>query len=93
MLDFATALLNSLKDVNGVIAVVIVALVMSIGILFRRVLTREDRLQSQLDGLHQEIKDSIVPLTVQCKDALNGCQQAISHNSEVILRLINGRDK
>lgn len=86
-MDFAAALLNSFKD-YGAAAGIIVVLTLVTGYFIHRGMTKEDRLQKQLDELHKEIRESIVPVLIQCRDALTGCKEVVAQNSRVIERLI-----
>ena len=80
MVDIATILLQN----YGAVALVIGMLVATLAFFIRRTVRREDRLQNQIDALNKEFRETVVPVLVQCKDA-------IKQNSVVLMRLIDGR--
>lgn len=79
MVEIATILLQN----YGAVALIIGILVCALWFFIRRTVRREDRLQKQIDDLNKEFREAVVPVLVQCKDA-------IKQNSMVLMRLIDG---
>lgn len=80
MVDIITILLAD----YGAVAAIIGALLGANIFFVWRGIRREDRMQKQIDTLHKEMRDSFVPLLTECKEV-------IKQNSQVLLKLIEGR--
>lgn len=74
-------------------AVVICAAMLAVnGFFIWRDWKREDRQQKQIDQLHKNHQDIVIPLLTECKEAISSCKEVIAQNSQLIMSWLRSRD-
>lgn len=82
----------------GPVACIIAALMILNGFFIFRDYQRESRQQKQIEELQKNHRDVVLPLLVECKEAIasckvviESCKVVIGQNSELIMGWISGR--
>lgn len=71
----------------GPTVTVISALILVNGFFIWRDYKREGRLQKQIDNLHTQHTKVVLPLLVECKEAIRVSQRVIAQNSRILRKL------
>lgn len=66
---------------------VIAALLLVNGFFIWRDYKRESRLQRQIDQLHNQHTKVVLPLLIECKEAISLSQRVIAQNSRILRKL------
>lgn len=86
MTDVLLALVEAIREF-GPAAVIMAGLLTVNGFFLYRDWRREERQQKQIDALNQQMRDTIVPLMTECREAITTCKDVIKQNSQIIVEL------
>lgn len=89
-MDHFAEIAKALND-YGPVACIIAALALLNGFFIFRDHKREDRQQRQIDELQKNHREVVLPLLVECKEAIASCKVVIAQNSEIIMGWLSGR--